>query len=115
MTTIRIDLGERSYDVAITSPDLPSVGPFLPHPSAARAGVGPLVRQRCKGSLAFVVCDSNTVAHANRVGESLREAGFRITDASIIPGEDRKCLKSASELYDDLVAAQADRKTVVVA
>src|SRR5262249_56574007 len=41
--------------------------------------------------------------------------GFRITYASIIPGEDRKCLQSASELYDDLVAAQADRKTVVVA
>jgi 3-dehydroquinate synthase len=101
MTTIRIDLGERSYDVAIAYGDA--------------AGVGPFVRRRCKGALAFVVCDENTRALAGRVAESLQAAGFGVHSAVVPPGEESKRLEVASSLYDALAGARADRKTVVVA
>jgi hypothetical protein len=45
MTTIRVNLGDRSYDIAIRSGD--------------SGGLGPFARQRCRGSVACVVTDEN--------------------------------------------------------
>jgi 3-dehydroquinate synthase len=101
MTTLRVNLGERSYDIAITSDDV--------------AGVGLFARQRVKGSAAFVVGDENVRIHADAVARSLTAAGFRVTTAVIPPGEAQKSLASASALYDRLAEAQADRKTLVMA
>lgn len=101
MTTIRVNLRERSYDVAITSAD--------------PAGVGPFVRQRSRGGMAFVVCDENTRSHAERVGEALQAEGFGVQHAAMPPGEPCKRLEVVSLLYDALVMSRADRKTVVVA
>jgi 3-dehydroquinate synthase len=101
MNPIHVSLCERGYDVHIASGDV--------------AGVGPFARVRCRGSLAFVVADANTRGHAQAVRTALAEAGFR-TAGSVLPaGEEQKCLASAGRLYDDLVEAGADRKTVVVA
>lgn len=99
MTPVRVDLGERSYDVAF----------------GGLAGVGPFARQRVRGEFAFVVADANTAALAARAGDSLRDAGFRVASATLPPGEDQKCLASASALYDALVEARADRRAAVVA
>jgi 3-dehydroquinate synthase len=101
MTTIRVSLGERSYDIAITSNDVPGIGPFA--------------RMRCRGGLAFVVGDANTLGHARAVAAALAGAGFRIVEAVLPAGEEQKCLASASRLYDLLVESGADRKTVVAA
>jgi 3-dehydroquinate synthase len=101
MTSVRVNLGERSYDVAITSNDQPGVGPFA--------------RQRCSGSLTLVVCDENVVAHADAVAASLRAAGFRAVVKVVAAGESSKSLTVLSRLYDRLAELPADRKTLVVA
>jgi 3-dehydroquinate synthase len=101
MNTLRVNLGERSYDIAITSGDA--------------AGLGPFARQRSQGSAAFVVGDENVRTHAGAVAEALTAAGFRVTPGVLPPGESQKSLASASALYDRLAEVPADRKTLVVA
>jgi 3-dehydroquinate synthase len=103
MTTVRVALGERSYDIHITTGDPAGVGAF------ARA------RARVRGSLAFVVADENVVAHADGVAHFLAGAGFR-TAVKVVPaGEASKSLDRAARLYDALADLRADRKTLVVA
>jgi 3-dehydroquinate synthase len=101
MTGIRVLLGERSYDIHITSDD----------PS----GVGAFARQRSSGLLAFVVGDSNVTSQAEAVASSLGTAGFRVVRASVPAGEESKSLARASGLYDQLADARADRGTLIVA
>src|SRR5947209_18627179 len=100
MDTIRVNLGERSYDIEIGSGD--------------GAGLGPFARSRVKGGLAFVVADANTRRHAEAVEAALAGAGFRTATVVVPAGEEQKCLASAGRLHDDLVEARAGRKTVVV-
>jgi hypothetical protein len=52
---VRVNLGERSYDIVVTSGDL--------------AGVGPFARQRAAGQSAFVVTDANARVHATVVAK----------------------------------------------
>ena len=100
MNTIRVQLGERSYDIAITSGDVGDVGAFA--------------RQRAKGSRAFVVTDEHVSEHAEKVAASLRDAGFQTLVVSLPAGEGQKSLAVASSLYDYLAEMRADRKTLVV-
>src|SRR5215471_18801336 len=101
MTTVRVNLGERSYDIAIVSDD--------------RAGLGPFARQRAKGALAFVVGDENTRPHAEAAAAALAAAGFRTALELLPAGEAQKALAVASRLYDRLADLNADRRTLVVA
>jgi 3-dehydroquinate synthase len=101
MQTIRVELGQRSYDIAIASDDAAEIGSF--------------VRQRTKGNVAFVVTDEHVIEHANRVAASLRAAGFEPLLVSLPSGETQKSLTVASYLYDQLAEARADRRTQVVA
>src|SRR5262245_33343588 len=100
-TTLRVALAERSYDVAITSGDLPALGPFA--------------RARCKATLAVVVRDDRVTAHAEAVAAALAPAGFRTATQIVPAGEASKSLAVASTLYDALADQQADRSTLVVA
>jgi 3-dehydroquinate synthase len=99
--TVRVNLGPRSYDIAITSNDL--------------AGVGLFARQRTKGSLALVVTDEHVRPHAGRVAAALQGAGFRSNQIVLPAGEAQKSLAVAANLYDRLVELTADRKTLMVA
>jgi 3-dehydroquinate synthase len=101
MTTIRVNLGERGYDIAIVSGD--------------GAGLGPFARERSRGSLAFVVGDDNTRPHAEAAAASLAAAGFRTALDVLPPGEAQKALPVAARLYDRLADLSADRRTLVVA
>src|SRR5262245_52438174 len=101
MTTLRVNLGERGYDIHITSGD--------------RRGLGPYARERVSGSLAFIVSDEHVGEHADRVADDLASAGFLHEMAVLSSGETQKALPVASYLYDGLAEAQADRKTLVVA
>jgi 3-dehydroquinate synthase len=102
MTPVRVNLGERSYDVAIVSDD--------------RAGLGPFARRRARGSQALVVTDENVADHAGRaVHDALTAAGFATHTSVLPPGEVQKSLAAASRLYDALVDMHADRRTLVVA
>jgi 3-dehydroquinate synthase len=101
MQLIHVQLGERSYDIAVVSSDL--------------AGLRPFVRQRTKGSRAFVVTDEHVIEHADKVAASLADAGLQPLLVSLPAGEAQKSLTVASYLYDQLAEAGADRQTLVVA
>jgi 3-dehydroquinate synthase len=101
MTTLRVNLGERGYDIHVTSGD--------------RHGLGPFARQRSGGTTAFVVSDEHVGEHADRAADSLAAAGFHPVMAVLPSGEAQKALPIASYLYDGLAEVQADRKTLVVA
>jgi 3-dehydroquinate synthase len=98
---VRVNLGERSYDIAVVT--------------AVPAGLGPFARQRARGSRAFVVTDGHVFAHAQAAVASLEPAGFGCELVILQPGENEKSLTTASRLYDVLAQRQADRKTLVVA
>jgi 3-dehydroquinate synthase len=100
MTTVRVDLGPRSYDIRIVSADQPGLGPFA--------------RERAQGPLALVVADENVVAHADAVAASLAGAGFRPNVKVVAAGEASKALGVLAKLYDRLAELQADRNTLVV-
>jgi len=94
MTTIRVELDERSYDIRIVSGD--------------RTGLGAFARQRCKGSMAFVVSDEHVSTHADAAADALATEGFRPMMAVIPSGEVHKSLSTANYLYDALAEVQAD-------
>lgn len=100
-STVHVNLAERSYDIVVSSGDA--------------GGVGSFARERCRGTLAFLVTDENVQAHAELAAAALRASGFRAELAILPPGEGQKSLASASALYDRLAELQADRKTVIVA
>ena len=82
MRTVRVNLGERGYDIAIVSGE--------------HDGLGPFARQRVRGALAFVVGDNNTRAHADAAAASLTSAGFQVVCETVPAGEASKALAVAS-------------------
>jgi 3-dehydroquinate synthase len=98
---LRVQHGERSYDIAITGGDFDGLGPFA--------------RQRTSGTLAHVVTDEHVSTHAERVASAFRAVGFRTTITVLPPGEPQKSLAVAERLYDQLLDAGADRNTLLVA
>jgi 3-dehydroquinate synthase len=102
MNAIHVNLGPRSYDIAVVSNEIEPLGAF--------------VRARtARSQLAFIVADSNTVGHAVDVADRLRQAGFKCETAAVPAGEESKCLAQAERLYDRLAELNADRQTLVVA
>jgi 3-dehydroquinate synthase len=101
MNTVRVNLGERSYDIVVTSDDL--------------AGLGPFARPRTRGSLAVVIADEHVTDHAGKASSALAGAGFHTHTILLPPGEKQKALAVASGLYDRLADLPADRQTLIVA
>jgi 3-dehydroquinate synthase len=103
MTTdlLCVALGERAYDIAITSAD--------------PVGLGPFARARCKGTLALVVTDAGARGHGETAVRALEAAGFQAPLAVLPSGETQKSLRVAEGLYDRLVDHRADRRTLIVA
>ncbi len=100
-TTVTVNLGDRSYDIVVTSDDL--------------AGIGPFARQRCQGDASMIILDESVGAHAMVVRDALAAAGFQTHWTAMPPGEATKSLSAASHLYDVFAKEQADRQTLVVA
>jgi 3-dehydroquinate synthase len=101
MNTVRVQLGERSYDIVVTHDD--------------PAGLAPFARQRAAGNLACIVTDQHVVPQATAARVALAGAGFQTMMVTLQPGEAHKSLATASLIYDGLAEALADRKTLVVA
>ncbi len=107
---VRVALGERSYEIVIVSGELPSFAERLSGWLSVRGFKAGLPRS------VFLVTDGHICdQQAAAVGASLHLDGFRCEIAVLEPGEQTKSLAAASELYDRLVAMQADRQTIVVA
>ncbi|SOD94684.1 3-dehydroquinate synthase [Caenispirillum bisanense] len=100
--TLRVELGDRSYDIAVGGGLLAEAG----------ARMAPVLRQK----RAFVVTDA-TVAplHLGRLTASLDAAGIR-HDTHILPaGEATKSFAHLESLLDAMLAAKCERGTMIVA
>jgi len=102
LETVRVELGERSYDIEIGTGLL--------------AGIGERMRTAGLTGRACVV-SNETVSplYSSVVMDSLSDAGYR-PDLIVIPdGEEYKSLQWASHLYDRLLDMRYDRKCSLVA
>ena len=99
---LRVNLGDRSYDIAIGRGLLSSCGPFIAD------------RLDCRH--AVVITDDHVqLPHADAVAAGLAASGIR-ADLLVVPsGEPSKSPAEAERLWKGLVDLRADRKTVVVA
>ncbi len=100
--TVRVALGERSYDIEIGTGNLPETGAFA--------------TARRKLSHAVVVTDENVeMPHAKEVVASLSGAGARVDLLIVEAGESSKSVEVVASLWEKLLDLGADRKSVVFA
>ncbi len=102
MRRVEVALGERSYAIEIGSGTL--------------AGLGAAVKSRLAATRALVVSVPPVDrAWGGEVMRSLKRAGLRSARVLVPDGERSKSLAQAARLYEALLAAGADRASVVVA
>lgn len=102
MKDVRINLGRRSYRIAIGSGLLDRVGDMLAELPVGRKVL--LVTNTTVGAI-----------YAGRVTGSLAQAGLEVLRVEIPDGEQNKTLSSAEMLYDRAFNAGLDRRSAVVA
>lgn len=102
MERIRVELGERSYDIAIGSDSLGEVGEHI-----KSFGLSPKI----------VLVSNPTVfsIYGERVSVSVKKAGFNPFTVIIPDGEEYKDLLWVQHIYDELLAAKLDRSSALVA
>lgn len=101
MDTIRVNLGDRGYDIHVGSGLLGRLGEFLPpHRLGRRMGLvtHPVLAER----------------YGPLVVDSLRRAGHAVALVTVPPGEESKSLEEAGRLYGALVRARLDRGSALV-
>ena len=100
--TIAVDLGPRSYDIAI--------GPAL------LDSAGSLISERLGERQTVIITDSNVgPLYAERLEHSLSEAGHTGRTIQIDAGEQAKSFVYLESLLDDLLSEGLERGTVLVA
>ena len=98
---VHVNLGDRSYDIHIGSDRLSEIGSIL-------VTTQPL-------SHAVLITDENVTQYATTVAESLAESGVNVDLLTVAAGEPSKSAAFAATLWEELLSAGADRKTMVVA
>ena len=100
--TITVDLGDRSYPIAIGGGILPMVGS--------------LTRDRISSRECVVVSD-RTVArfYLPQVRRALRQAGMSVTPIVIPPGERQKNLRQVNGIISTMLKNRVDRSSAVLA
>ncbi len=102
MKKVTVELGDRSYEMRIGEGLLLRTGLWLREMGYSRKAV--------------IITDTTVKdLHAEFLGRGLANAGFAVTLMEIPPGEKYKTLETASELYDKLTDAYAERTTPVLA
>lgn len=98
---VRVELGPRSYDIHIGSCLLGSLGSF--------------VAARCRLTHAAVIADTNVEQYARQATAALESAGAAVSNHAVPAGEISKSVGVAERLWNELLSAGTDRKSVVVA
>ncbi len=99
---VHIDLGERSYDIAIGSDLLSSIGEFLPFDVA--------------GKKFFLITDANVEPYALAIQKLLRNNGAGFCEVLTFPfGEATKSYDSLKKAHDWLLENNVHRDSVVMA
>jgi 3-dehydroquinate synthase len=102
MREIKVDLGERSYRIAIDSGILADLGKSL-----AKFGFSRKV--------ALVSNPTVFGLYGNSVAASARDAGFEVSEIMIPDGEEYKNLSSVEQIYGGMLTAKLDRKSALIA
>ncbi|MFN0264792.1 3-dehydroquinate synthase [Tepidamorphus sp. 3E244] len=101
-STVRVELGERSYDVVIGTGLL--------------AGAGARIAQLAPGARVAVIADENVdAAHGDTVRASLTEAGIGHVGLTVPPGEATKCFAQLERIVTFLLDARIERGDLVLA
>ncbi len=100
-TVVRVPLGPRSYDIFIGSGLLSTLGSFI--------------AARCRLTHAAVIADSNVTSYARRTVKELAASGAAVTSHVVPAGESSKSVANAERLWNELLEAGTDRKSVIVA
>ncbi|MDO8684277.1 MAG: 3-dehydroquinate synthase [Armatimonadota bacterium] len=102
MATIRVELGDRSYDIRVEP--------------GALGTIGEMATAACSSRSAAVVTNPKIGGlYAGIVTKSLEAAGIRCALITIPAGERYKSLNTCRRLYDEFLSAKLDRGSVVVA
>lgn len=102
MKIVKVNLGERSYDIRIQSGILAELGV-----QCRRLGLG----QRCG-----LITDSHVAGYyAMAAEDSLCGAGFEPVRITVPPGETSKQLRYARQCYDELARHRLERSSFIVA
>lgn len=102
MPSVHVDLADRSYDILVEDGLLDSIGSLI-------QSIG------LKGKCA-VITDSNVgPIYAERVLQSLSDAGMQASCHTFPAGEGSKSMTQASELCSNMIEAGHDRSSFVVA
>ncbi|WP_026354529.1 bifunctional shikimate kinase/3-dehydroquinate synthase AroKB [Massilia niastensis] len=99
--TLNVELGERSYPIAI--------GPGLLNDGAL------LARHVAGGKVAIVTNTTVAPLYLERVAGQLRASGREVVEIILPDGEEHKNWQSLNLVFDALLANRCDRKTTVVA
>lgn len=105
---VRVELGPRSYDIVVGEGLLSRLSGLVTPWITERFGIA-------SSPAAFLITDANAARYAQQAAQSLREGGYRTQTLEIEPGEPSKRLEVISRAWDELVAFQADRRTLVLA
>lgn len=102
MTSVRVELGARSYDILVASDLLGRTGeivrPLLPQPRV------------------FIVTDAHVAAiHLGTLQKSLEEAGIAYSAEVLPPGEQTKDFAHFQSLLETMLEAGCERATTVLA
>jgi len=100
--TVRVSLGDRSYDITIGHGMLADFPTFM----ADRVG----------SSHAVVITDENVdQLYADALADRLSDAGIEVHVLVVEPGEASKSIDAAAELWETMLREGADRQSTVVA
>src|SRR5690606_1517324 len=99
---VRVELGTRSYDIAIGPGVIDEAGPRL-------AGLRP-------GASVLIVSDETVgKLHRDRLEQSLKATGIRASTTLVPPGESSKSYTMIERVADAILAARIERGDLVVA
>jgi 3-dehydroquinate synthase len=98
---VRVHLGSRSYDIEIATGILAQLGSRLKSLRDVTHSV--------------LITDTNVIDHARRISDSFAREKIRSSILTVPPGEASKSVEQVARLWNELLAAGADRKSVVVA
>lgn len=101
MNGIEVDLGERSYPIYVETGILDTAGT--------------LAKTHKLGHKIAIITDENVAPHyQERVVSSLEKEGFRVSCFILPPGEHTKSLRMCDYLYEKIIEANFDRKSVIM-
>jgi 3-dehydroquinate synthase len=102
MRTVKVPLGNRSYNIFIAGGTLAKLGT-----ECAKLPLG----RRCA-----IISDTNVAPRYGQAAQnSLTRAGFDVTLFTVPAGETAKSMKSVSSCYDQLAAHRLERNSFIVA